>query len=149
MNFNELLQIEGVVIKREKGEHVFLQGDSDRSLYFIQSGLLKAYYTSEDGKESVKSFLLPNNIIGSLASSYLGGVCSFRLLCLEPATLTKIPFEKIREHSKKDIEVANDMIDLLLNFAMKKERREYDLLCLSAEERFCMLEKKSQYFWKK
>ncbi len=50
MNFHELLQLEGVMTEKEKGEHVFMQGDSDKSLYFIQSGLLKAYYTSEDGK---------------------------------------------------------------------------------------------------
>jgi len=143
MNFYEFLQLEGITIEKEKGEHVFMQGDSDKSLYFIQAGLLKAYYTAEDGKESVKSFLLSNDIIGSLTSSYSEGVCSFSLLCLEPTTLIKISFEKLREYCKKDMGIANDMIELLLQFAMKKEKREYEFLCLSAEERFCMLEKNS------
>ncbi len=140
MNFYELFQREGVTIEKEKGEHVFMQGDSDKSLYFIQSGLLKAYYTSEDGKESVKSFLLSNDIIGSLTSSYSDGVCSFSLLCLESTVLIKTPFEHLWEYSKKDMEIANEMIEFLLRFAMKKEKREYELLCLSAEERFCILE---------
>ena len=143
MNFHELFQLEGVTIEKEKGEHVFMQGDSDKSLYFIQSGLLKAYYTSEDGKESVKSFLLSNDIIGSLTSSYSEGVCSFSLLCLESTVLIKTPFKSLWEHSKKDMEIANEMIEFLLRFAMKKEKREYELLCLSAEERFCILENNS------
>lgn len=143
MNFHELFQLEGVTIKKEKGEHVFMQGDSDKSLYFIQSGLLKAYYTSEDGKESVKSFLLSNDIIGSLTSSYSKGVCSFSLLCLESTVLIKTPFKNLWEHSKKDMEIANEMIEFLLRFAMKKEKREYEFLCLSAEERFCILENNS------
>ena len=73
MKLNQLLQQQGVTLEKASGEHVFMQGDTDTFLYYIQSGLLKAYYTSEDGKESVKSFLLPNNIIGSLTATYSGG----------------------------------------------------------------------------
>lgn len=143
MNFHELLQLEGANIKKDKGEHIFMQGEVDESLYFIQSGLIKAYYTSEEGKESVKSFLLPNDIIGSLAAVYLDKYCSFSLICLEPAKLKKIPFKIILEYSKKDLVIANNMIEVLLNFAIKKEKREFEFLCLSAEERFCKLVEKT------
>jgi len=139
MNFQTLLQQEGVTIEKAKGEHIFMQGDSDKSLYFIQSGLLKAYYTSNDGKESVKSFLLPNDIIGSLTSAYSDERCSFSLVCLESTILRKLSFEMLFETSKKDPEIANNMIELLINFAMKKEKREFEFLCLSAEERFCQI----------
>lgn len=139
MNFQTLLQQEGVTIEKAKGEYIFMQGDSDKSLYFIQSGLLKAYYTSDDGKESVKSFLLPNDIIGSLASGYADGGCTFSLICLESTILRKLSFEMIFETSKKDLEMANNMIELLISFAMKKEKREFEFLCLSAEERFCKI----------
>ena len=139
MNFNELLQNEGISLEKGKGEHVFMQGEADKSLYYVQSGLLKAYYTSEDGKESVKSFILPNDTIGSLSAAFSGNNCSFSLICLEPTTLRKIPFSIILEYSKKDLEIANNMIDVLLNFSIKKEQREFEFLCLSAEERFCKL----------
>ncbi|VAW97420.1 hypothetical protein MNBD_GAMMA21-2511 [hydrothermal vent metagenome] len=136
MNFHDLLQLEGVTVVKDKGEHIFMQGDADRSLYFVQSGLLKAYYTSEGGKESVKSFLLPNDIIGSLSSAYLKKDCSFSLICLESTTLKKIPFDMLHECSRNNLEVASEMIELLLFFAMKKEKREFEFLCMSAEERF-------------
>jgi len=136
MNFHELLNLEGVTLEKGKGEHVFMQGETDKSLYLIQSGLLKAYYTSEDGKEFVKSFIQPNDIIGSLAAAYSDKQCTFSLVCLEPTKLMKIPFSVILEYSKKDLEIANNMIEVLLNFAIKKEQREFEFLCLSAEERF-------------
>jgi len=139
MNFHQLLQIEGITIDKGKGEHVFMQSDLDKSLYFVQSGLLKAYYSTEDGKEYIKSFLLPNNVIGSLSSFYSEGSCSFSLLCLESTTLVKLPFSALYERSIENLEMANNMIDLLLNLVMKKEKREYEFLCLSAEERFCAL----------
>ncbi len=143
MKFHKLLRLEGVSVEKDKGEHVFMQSDSDKSLYFVQSGLLKAYYTTEDGKEYIKSFLLPNDIIGSLSSSYLEECSSFSLLCLEPTTLVKMPFRRLYEYTKGDLELANNMIDLILHLAIKKEKREYEFLCLSAEERFCMLVKTS------
>lgn len=136
MNIHELINKEGVFIKKDKNEHIFMQGDADESLYLIQSGLLKAYYTSIDGKESVKSFLLPSDIIGSLSASYSNKHCSFSLVCLEPCHLIQVSFDVLQEYSKKDLAIANAMIDVLLKFAIKKEEREYEFLCLSAEERF-------------
>lgn len=85
-----------------------MQGDSDSSLYLVQSGLLKAYYTADNGKEFIKSFVLEKDVIGSLRSVYGNGKCSFSLLCLEPTELIKL--------------------------SIQKEKREYELLCLSAEE---------------
>jgi len=139
MNFYNFLQREGKRIEKAQHEHVFRQGDPDRSLYMVESGLLKAYYTSESGKESVKSFILPQDIIGSLTSAYSEKSCSFSLLCLEPTLLIAIPFAKLYECSLQDHGVANDMVELLLKFAMKKEKREFEFLCLSAEERYCLL----------
>ncbi len=140
MNFYEFIQFEGTNMKRGVGEHIFRQGDLNRSLYFVESGLLKAYYTSDNGKESIKSFLIPNDIIGSLTSAHSQMDCSFSLLCLEKSVLREISFDAIRKYCRRDIEFANSMIDILLQFAMKKERREYEFLCLSAEARFRLLE---------
>tara|TARA_R110000744_G_scaffold205272_3_gene323986 strand:- start:85 stop:630 length:546 start_codon:yes stop_codon:yes gene_type:complete len=139
MNFYELLQREGIAIEKQSGEHLFRQGETDTSLYLINSGLLKAYYLSDDGKESIKSFLSNKDIIGSLTSAHAGGLCSFSLLCLELTTVTKIPFDVIREYSRRDVNIANEMLDVLLQFSMKKEKREYEFLCLSAEERFSLV----------
>ena len=136
MKLDELLKLEGKTIKKKKGDHIFMQGDPDKSLYYVKSGLLKAYYTSEEGKEFIKSFLLMSDLIGSMTSAVSEGNCSFSLVCLEPATLIRIPFEVLQKYSRNDLELANTMIELLIRFSMKKEKREYEFLCLSAEERF-------------
>lgn len=136
MKLDELLTLEGVPLEKTRGEHVFMQGSADRSLYLVRSGLLKAYYTSEEGKEFIKSFLLPGDSIGSMVSAFSGESCSFGLICLEPTTLLRVPFERVQTHSRDDLELANSVIDLLIRFAMKKGRREYEFLCLSAEQRF-------------
>jgi CRP-like cAMP-binding protein len=139
MNFQDLLMQKGDRFEKEKGEHVFMQGEPEKYFYYVQSGLLKAYYSSEEGKESIKSFILPTNIISSLSAVYSKKNCSFSLVCLEKSQLIKIPIDAIFQYCKKELDIANDVIDILLKFAMKKEVREFELLSLSAEDRYIQI----------
>jgi len=41
--------------------------------------------------------------------------------------------------AEEDTMMANTFMKLLFNFSMKKERREYEFLCLSAEERYQLI----------
>ena len=120
----ELLQREGIG-KKHSDEYIFRQGNTDTSLYFIQSKLLKPYYLSGDGKVSIKPFLVEKDFIGSLSSAYTGGVYSFSLQCLEPSLLSKIPFEILHEYRNKDANIVNEMIDVLLKFPMKNEKMSF------------------------
>ncbi len=126
----------GVSTTADQGEHIFRQGEAERHFYVVQEGLLKAYYLSESGKESIKSFLTPGEIIGSLSAVRGEGGCSFSLVCLQPCTLVKVPFDTVFEAVRHDAQIAAVVTEFLMAFAMKKEQREYELLCLSAEERY-------------
>ena len=127
----------------EPGEHVFRQGDSDRRLYLVREGLLKAYYLSDDGKETIKSFILPGDFIGSLTAAYKREACSFNLVCEESSVLVPVDFDAIYRASQDNAAIASGMLDVLLGLAMKKERREMELLCLSAEDRYRQLLERS------
>ncbi|MEM6708694.1 MAG: Crp/Fnr family transcriptional regulator [Pseudomonadota bacterium] len=118
------------------GDHVFRQGDTDRRLYVVESGLLKAYYLSEDGRETIKSFIQASDVIGSLSAAYQKGPCSFSLVCQEDSIVAPVDFDALLAESAKRPELAATVIRFLLSFAMKKERRERELLCLSAEARY-------------
>lgn len=120
----------------DKGDTVFKQGGYSDSLYYVETGLLKAFYVTPEGKEFVKSFIKENNIIGSLTALTSNDACSFSLVCIEPGVLFQIKYSYLLQLAENDIEIANTLIKLLINFAQKKERREYEFLCLSAEERY-------------
>ena len=139
MQFSEFVQQQGKPVRFGAGEHVFRQGDEDRSVYVLQKGLLKAYYLSDEGKENIKSFIQPGELIGSLASAYLKEDCSFSVVCLEPSVATEIEFDTLYAATKEDQEMASAMVEHLLNFSMRKERREREFLTESAEERYHML----------
>ncbi len=143
MDFPSFLAQSGEVIKLQPGEHVFQQGEADRFLYFVRSGLLKAYYITGEGKEAVKSFIQPGDFIGSLTSAYKRERCSFNLVCLQPASVLRVEFDALERQSRQHLAIASHVIDFLLNFAMKKERREMEFLSLSAEDRYRLLLERS------
>jgi CRP-like cAMP-binding protein len=136
MSFQAFIQQSGKQLVIKKHDHVFMQGEDERHIYFVRAGLLKAYYVSEDGKEYIKSFILPGNTIGSLTATYKKSYCSFNLVALQDSQLIQIPFDELLNTAHQSQEVANELMGILLNLAMKKERREYELLCMPAEERY-------------
>ena len=139
MKLSEFITVNGVSLDKEAGEHLFRQGDRDKSLYIVRSGLLKAYYLSADGKENIKSFISAGDNIGSLMASYAGQGSTFSLVCLKPCELTVLQFSDLYAASRVDAELSAAIVDFLLGFASKKEKREYELLCLSAEDRYLRL----------
>jgi CRP-like cAMP-binding protein len=48
-------------------------------------------------------------------------------------------FEALYAASRKHVEIAARLVDFLLAFAMKKERREMEFLSLTAEDRYRLL----------
>lgn len=136
MNLNEFISHNGNICVVEEGEYLFRQGDESQSLYVVKTGLLKAYYLSADGKENIKSFISAGNSIGSLSAIHAGLQCTFSLVSLKPGELIVLNFSELYEASKTQPELSASIIDFLLQFGMKKEMREYELLCLSAEQRY-------------
>jgi len=136
MDFEDYLDKKGTELILAKGEHLFRQGDRDSDLYYIRRGILKAYYLTEEGREQVKSLVGEGTIMGSLTAAYSGGMNSFSLVTLEDATLVRFAFADMRTLARENPDVSERMTELLFSLAMKKERREYEFLCLSAEERY-------------
>lgn len=139
MDFEQYLRETGEILTLPRGEHLFRQGENDGALYQISAGFLKAYYVTEEGKEQIKSFIPAGSIIGNLTAAATGGANTFSLMALEDCHLVKFSFEDMRRLGETNLSVASRMNELLLGLAMKKERREFELLCLSAEERYLEL----------
>jgi len=136
MTFNEFAEEYGQRLTLEIGQYVFRQGDRNRSIYILAEGILKAYYISDEGKEMVKSFVFPGDIIGSLSSAHAEEASTFNLVALEPAVVVEIDFERLYNTSQDDLQLAMEVIDHLLVYGIEKERRERELLTQSAEARY-------------
>lgn len=143
MTDQSIFEAIGKPIKFEKGDLLFKQGDIDTSIYVVKSGLLKAYYLTFEGKELVKSFIQEGEFIGSLIACNSAEPCTFNLVCLEDCSLLRIRFEDLKSAAINNLELSGYIIDVLINLAIKKERREFEFLCLSAAERYSLFKKRT------
>lgn len=135
MDFQQMAEQFGIPQRFAKKDFIFQQGQTCRYLYVIQTGVLKGFYSDEDGKDFIKSFLFSGDVIASMAALQ-GGKASFNLQVLQPCEVIRVAYEDIERQAAQDLASANHMIKILMAFAMKKEQREYELLCLSAQQRY-------------
>lgn len=136
---NEQLKQLGNIRRFSKGSFLFRQGARGGSLFFIQSGLVKAYYETLDGKEFIKSFVTEGEFIASMQAIVAGNPNSFTVLSLEDSVVIEVPKDAVFNLVINNPGLTDILNAMLLKLAMKKERREYELLCMSPEERYLLL----------
>lgn len=125
----------------QKGEHLFLQGEVCKDLFCMQRGLVKLYYNTREGKEWIKSFIADRGMIGSRASQVLDMPSPFSAVCLEKTTVIRFPYEVLEEVCFSDEELAKALFQFTQWLGLKKELREYQLLCQTAEEGYVEFKK--------
>lgn len=118
------------------GDYVIEQGQIDRNIYLPQSGLIKLSYLRAEGSELTKGFIEPGGIFASLISTLTGQPSRFSAVCLTPVELEAMPVRLFRELGEENPAMLTYSSQMFRNLALRNEEREYDLLCLSAEERY-------------
>lgn len=110
-------------------------GEHSTEHYFVVEGLVRYYYLGLDGKEHNKAFYDKGHIVGSLSAIILNEPARYYIETIEPCTLIAIP--NIADNSS----VVTPAWKELFNYGcqmmlVRNERREAELLTLSAKERF-------------
>lgn len=118
-----------------KGDFLFRCGDTNSSLFLIQEGVIKNYYETQAGKQFVKSFIQEGGFIASMQAVVEGLPSSFSAVCLEQCRILEVAKPQLDQLLAKEPKFAEHLNAILLLLAAKKERREFELLCLSAQER--------------
>lgn len=120
----------------DKGEAIIEQGVVCRDIYFLRSGLVKMSYLTFEGKEFIKSFITEGGFFGSLHSQLTGEGSTFSVVSLEALEVEKMPYAVLENLLKNDTTLQLHFMRFFQQLALKKELREYELLCLSAQQRY-------------
>lgn len=117
------------------GDFLIRQGEVSPDVFLVRSGLVKLFYLTRDGKEWVKGFVMDRGIVGS-RTAQAGERNSFSAVCLEEGAAVAVPYAAFRETAGRLPALAEAVFQFQEALGLKKERREYDLLCRSPEERY-------------
>jgi CRP/FNR family transcriptional regulator len=81
----------------QKNQHLYREGDDFQSVYAVRSGTLKAYKTTDDGREQVTGFYFPGEIVGMDGINNNTHASSAK--SLETAAICEIPFTSLERLS--------------------------------------------------
>ncbi|MCL4108936.1 UNVERIFIED_CONTAM: hypothetical protein GTU68_008131 [Idotea baltica] len=81
----------------QKNQHLYREDDSFKSVYAVRAGALKAYRTTDDGREQVTGFYFPGELLGMDGISE--GVHASSAKALETSAVCEIPFDSLEKLS--------------------------------------------------
>jgi len=123
----------------KKGEHIFTQGDVCREVFCLHRGLVKLYFNTREGKEWIKSFIADRGIFGSRSAQIEAKPSPFSAICLEDCEIVALPYDIFEQTCFEDLALSRAIFFFNQWLGVKKEKREYQLLCLSAEQAYMEL----------
>ena len=118
------------------GEMYIREGEVPRKLAFLKSGLFRYLYINKKGSELTKGIITAPNFLSSYSAMIQQTPSYFYVEALEESEILDIPYANWQKLLKSD----HFWVSFLLGYIEKgftiKEKRERDLLLLTAEERY-------------
>ncbi len=110
------------IIEYKKKQIIYSEGQHPNKLYYIESGKIKIYKSSESGKELITNLLSPGEFFG-YASLIENKVYEEFAETLEESSIRIIPRKEFEEIISNNHEIALKVIKLLANNINEKEQQ--------------------------
>ncbi len=103
---DELAALRALAVRRhvDSGDTLFFEGDSSDALFVIESGHVKAFNTTPDGKERIQALLGPGDVVGEIGLLD-GKPRSATVEALSPLELQVIHREPFHAHAVRHPEL--------------------------------------------
>lgn len=111
-------------------------GDRSDELYLLDSGLVRLFYTTPDGKERNKAFYHAGHITGPVSAAMTSCAAPFSIQALERTGFISFRFQDLLDASLHNRELARLYRDFLAEAFIRNEQREALLLTCNAEQRY-------------
>lgn len=117
-------------------DYLVRAGDIDDSLYLIQSGLVRLFYTTPDGRERNKAFFRAGQLTGAVSAAMTKSAAPFSIQAMEPIEALVFPYSAMSAAAEKDLAIAHASQKMLAEAFIRNEQREAMLLTCNAEQRY-------------
>lgn len=119
----------------QKGDLILRRGEVCRYLYFIDKGLTKLFFSTEE-KEFIMRFFAENAMFTSLDSYLTQTPAHYEIMALEPTELTLINFTTVETLCQKHHSVETVFRKLISVAALNMMKRVSEMLDQNASERY-------------
>jgi CRP/FNR family transcriptional regulator len=95
----------------QKGEHLYRQDQPFESVFAVRSGTVKAYRTTDDGKEQITGFYFPGEVLGMDGIS--NDLHASSAKALETAAVCEIPFSSLEKLGREMPQLQRHFVQLM------------------------------------
>ena len=111
-------------------------GDRSDTIYLLESGLVRLFYTTPDGRERNKAFYRAGQVTGPVSAALTSSPAPFSIQSLEHTEAICFRFRDLQQATLHDAAIARLYRDLLAEAFIRNEQREAVLLSCNAEQRY-------------
>ncbi len=119
-----------------KNDYLAKEGEYSTKLAFILKGVARAFYRNNEGNEYNKTFFTKMNFVGAYASLVTNSKNLISIQCLTDCNFLVADYPKIRALYDDNQKVERLARTIAEQFFVRKEKREIELVMLSASERY-------------
>ena len=125
-----------------KGEHFCRQGDQDLKLAYVKTGIFKVYMSSSDGRHFTKRFVASDELLGPYSSVIMAESSTVNICALKNSEIIEWDALKARDLIKRNHRWGELARIIAENYFSERERREYEAIMLTGEEKYNSFVKK-------
>jgi CRP-like cAMP-binding protein len=118
------------------GDALFLAGQPQPHVYVVNAGLIKMVYETPGGDSWVKGFAQPGTCFASLTALEVGGLTSYGAYAQTASAVDRIEYRALQQLADQHPPWQRAMANAYRIYGQRKERREMELLTLSAQDRY-------------
>ena len=111
------------VARCEPGDHLVRCGEHSDTLYLLENGLVRLYYSTPEGRERNKAFYRGGQITGPVSAAISNSAAPFSIECLEPTEAIGFRVRDLHAAADASPAVARMYRDLLAEAFISKEPR--------------------------
>ncbi|WP_234572506.1 Crp/Fnr family transcriptional regulator [Rhodohalobacter sp. 614A] len=130
--FKALLSIKHI----KRGGFFVKAGRVSRNIAFVQEGLFRYFYTTEEGVEFTKGFFDSRSVLSAYDAILENNPAHYSIEVLEDAIIETVDYDKFRQLFSEDPCWNEFLVALLQKGYVTKVRREREFLLMDAEQRY-------------
>ncbi len=126
-------------VEIKKLDYFVKEGEISREIGFLEKGIVRAFYTNDEGKEYNKTFFTSPNFIGSYASIITGMPNRLPQQALTDCIVWKLSIIDLDRLTEKYPEVERLRRRMSEYLFLRNEKRELEMALLDAADRYLIL----------
>ncbi|GAE29654.1 Crp/Fnr family transcriptional regulator [Halalkalibacter hemicellulosilyticus] len=126
----------GTFQRIDKSKHFVIASETPESIGFCLNGLFRFYYTTLEGTEYNKSFCIKGEFVTSYSALLQQSPSPFSIQAITNSELIVFPYKSFKVLYERHPCWERLGRIIAEQLYIKKEKREHELLTLSAEERY-------------